>query len=50
MQHRVERMVHSILTSRVVLHIRAKAGDDPVWSDGLTDLDTIRLRDSDTDP
>ena len=38
-------MVHSLLTSRVVLHIRAQAGDR---SDGLTDLNTIRFHDSGT--
>jgi hypothetical protein len=43
MQPRVERMVHSMLTSRVLLHIRAQAGDNPVWSDGLTELNTIHL-------
>jgi hypothetical protein len=38
-----------MLTSRVLLHIRAQAGDSSVWSDGLTDLNTIRFRDSDID-
>jgi hypothetical protein len=42
-------MILSILTSRVVLHIRAQAGDNPFWSDGTTELDTIHLRDSDND-
>ena len=42
-------MVLSILTSRVVLYIRAQAGDNPFWSDGTTELDTIRLRDIDSD-
>ena len=42
-------MAHTILTSRVLLHIRAHAGDSPVWSDGLTELSTIRFRDSGTD-
>jgi hypothetical protein len=41
-------MVHSTLTSRVILHIRAQAGDNPV-SDGVTDLNTIRFHDSDVD-
>ena len=40
-------MVHSILTSRVLLHIRAQAGNNPVWSDGLTDLTTIDFYDCD---
>jgi hypothetical protein len=43
MRARVERMVHSILTSRVVLHIRAQAEDKPVWSDGLTEMNTIHF-------
>jgi hypothetical protein len=42
-------MAHSIFTSRVLLHIRAQAGDNPVWSDGLTELNTIRLHESGTD-
>ena len=42
MQPRVERMVHSMLTSRV-LHIRASAEDNTAWSDGLTELSTIPL-------
>ena len=49
MEYRVERMAHSILTSRVLLHIRAHAGDNPVWSDGLTDLNTIRFPDTGAD-
>jgi hypothetical protein len=40
-QPRMERMAHSVLTSRVVLHIRAQAGDNPGRSDGLTELNTI---------
>jgi len=38
-------MVHSILTSRVLLHIRAldQGEDNPVWSDGLTELSTVRF-------
>ena len=36
-------MVHTILTSRVILHIRARAGDNPGWSDGLTELNTINF-------
>jgi len=42
-------MVHSTLTSRVLLQIRAQAEDSLVWSDGLTDLNTIRFHDSDVD-
>ena len=40
-------MVHSILTSRVLLHIRVQAGENPVSSDVLMDLNTIRFHDSD---
>jgi hypothetical protein len=43
MQPRVERMVHSMLTSRVLLQIRAQAGDNAAWSDGLTGLNTTHL-------
>jgi len=39
----VERMLHSVLTSRVVLNIRAQAADDADWSVGQTDLNTIRF-------
>ncbi|KIM35818.1 hypothetical protein M413DRAFT_325366 [Hebeloma cylindrosporum] len=39
----VERMLHSILTSRVILHIRAQAVENPAWSDGLTELSTISI-------
>ena len=42
-------MLHALLTSRVVLHIRAQARDGPVWSDGLTDLNTIHFHGSGTD-
>ena len=41
-QPRVVRMLHSILTSRVVLHIRAQAADNPA------ELNTFRFQDSDT--
>jgi len=41
-------MAHTILTSRVLLHIRAQAGDNPVWSDRLTELNTIRFHESGT--
>jgi len=41
-------MVHSMLASRVILHIRAQAGDNPVSWDGLTELDTIHFHDNDT--
>jgi len=36
----MERLLHSILTSRVLLHMRTHAGETPVWSDGLTELST----------
>jgi len=42
-QSRVQRVVHSMLTSRALLQIRAQAGEDPVWSDGLTELSTVRF-------
>jgi len=42
-------MVHSVLTSRGVLHIRAQAGDNPVRSGGLMELNTIHFHDSDSD-
>ena len=42
-------MAHSILTSRVLLHIRAQAGDSPVWSDGLSELNTIHFHQSGND-
>ena len=42
----MELMFHSILTSRVVLQIWAEA--TPVWSDGLTELNTNHLRDDET--
>ena len=48
-QARAERMVHVVLTSRVLLHIRSQAGDNPVWSDGLTELNTICFHESGTD-
>ena len=37
----MELTFHSILTSRVVLNIRATH----VWSDGLTELNTNHIRD-----
>jgi hypothetical protein len=40
---RMERMLHSMLTSRVLLHIRAQSGDSCVRSDGLVELNTIRF-------
>jgi hypothetical protein len=43
----MELMLHSILTSRVVLHIRAWTEATPAWSDGLTELNTNHLRDRD---
>jgi hypothetical protein len=42
-------MVHAILASRVVLHIRARAGDSPVWSDGLTELNMVHFHDTGAD-
>jgi len=39
----MERLLHSILTSRVLLHIRVRAGENSVRSDGLTELSTNRL-------
>ena len=42
-QPRVERMLHSMLTSRVVLHIRAQAKDDPDRAVSLTGLNTIHF-------
>ena len=46
---RVERLVHAMLTSRVILHIRAQEGDNFVLSDELRNLGTMRFHDSDTD-
>ena len=34
-----------MLTSRVLLHIRAQAGENPVLSDGLADLNAISVYD-----
>ena len=39
-------MAHSMLTSRVILHIRAQAGDNPGRSDGLTELNQFIFHDS----
>ena len=39
----MEGSVHSMLTSRVILHIRAQAADNLGRSDGLTELNTIRF-------
>jgi hypothetical protein len=33
-----------MLTSRVLLHIRSHTSENPVWSDGLTELNTNHLR------
>ena len=38
MRLRLERVVHSMLTSRVIFHIRAQAGDTIDLSDGTTAL------------
>jgi len=43
MQPRVERMVHSMLTSRVLLQIRASTGDNAARSDELTELSIIHF-------
>ena len=50
MQPRVERMVHSMLTSRVLLQIRAQAGDNAISSDGLTKLSQFTFHDSERPP
>ena len=39
----MERVLHSILASRVLLHIRAQAGDNPGSVDGLTELTQINF-------
>ncbi|KIM37623.1 hypothetical protein M413DRAFT_258573 [Hebeloma cylindrosporum] len=39
-----ERVLHSMLTSRVLLHIRSHTSESPVWSDGLTELNTNHIR------
>ena len=43
-------MLRSILTSRVLLNIRAQRGAEPVHSDGLTELNTDHLYAGDTRP
>jgi hypothetical protein len=48
-QSRVERVLHSILASRVLLHIRAQAGTNPGWGDGLTELTQINFHCSETE-
>ena len=45
MQPRVERMVHSMLTSRVILQIRAQVGDNAARSDGMTELSKLTFHD-----
>ena len=43
-------MLHSALASRVVLHIRAQAGDNRVLSEGLTEVSTtFSFHDSETE-
>ena len=42
----MERVLHSILASRVLLHIRAQAGDNPGSVDGLTKLTQIKFRET----
>jgi hypothetical protein len=41
-------MLCALLTSRVLLDIRAQTGEQPVHSDGLTQLNTDHLRAGDT--
>jgi len=41
-------MLCALLTSRVFLDIRAQTGEQPVQSDGLTELNTNHLRTRDT--
>jgi len=40
----MERVLHSMLTSRVVLHMRAQAGDNLVHSEQLTDIQFLSRR------
>jgi len=47
---RISQMLRSILTSRVLLNIRAQRGEEPVHSDGLTELNTDHLYAGDTQP
>jgi len=49
MQPRVERLVHSMLTSRVLLHIRAQAGDNTGW-DGLVKSSKLVFHDGERPP
>ena len=50
MQTRVVRMLHSMLTSRVLLQIRAHAGDNAAWSDGVTELSMLTFHDGERPP
>jgi len=43
-------MVHSMLTSRVLLQIRAHAGGNATWSDGLTELSILTFHDAERPP
>ena len=38
-------MVHSMLTSRVILQIRAQVGDNAARSDGMTELSKLTFHD-----
>lgn len=44
----MELVLHSLLTSRVILHIRAGTQATTVWLDGLTELNTNHLHDDET--
>ena len=50
MQPRVERTLHSMLSSRVLLNIRAVVGDDAVKSDGLAELSKLTFHDAERPP
>jgi len=50
MQPRVERTLHSMLSSRVLLNIRAVAGDDAVGSEGLAELSKLTFHDAERPP
>lgn len=45
-----ERTLHSMLSSRVLLNIRAVAGDNGVRSEGLAELSTLTFRDVERPP
>jgi len=50
MQFRVERTLHSMLSSRVLLNIRAVVGDDGVRSEGLAELSKLNFHDAERPP